>query len=189
MQHEHFQPCYGLISKLNTILYNHKAALQMVMLCIVFTVLHIHLPNYVTSSVFSVLQLMHAIGSIEAIAKASKEHILENTDLSAEKAETIVRFFRDPKYYLSAKISWSDKCMPFSLIRKKAHSWNEFYWLFPYSFSFLSPIFHALQASGTTILSKMITSVCWCLCFVPFFFLILFPTSLNTRCNLWLLLF
>ncbi|RWR73246.1 protein PARTING DANCERS isoform X1 [Cinnamomum micranthum f. kanehirae] len=49
--------------------------------------------------------LLHAIGSIEAIAKASKKHILENTDLSAEKAETIESFFRDPKYYLSAKIS------------------------------------------------------------------------------------
>ncbi|KAL0351257.1 UNVERIFIED_CONTAM: protein PARTING DANCERS [Sesamum calycinum] len=33
--------------------------------------------------------LNQAIGSIEAIAKASKEYILENTDLSTEKAETI----------------------------------------------------------------------------------------------------
>ncbi|KAJ4713811.1 UvrABC system C [Melia azedarach] len=49
--------------------------------------------------------LNQAIGSIEAIAKASKEHILENTDLSAEKAEMIFRFFRDPKLYLSAKIN------------------------------------------------------------------------------------
>uniref|UniRef100_A0A803LHD2 DisA/LigA helix-hairpin-helix motif domain-containing protein n=1 Tax=Chenopodium quinoa TaxID=63459 RepID=A0A803LHD2_CHEQI len=49
--------------------------------------------------------LNQAIGSIEAIAKASKEYILENTDLSAEKAETIWRFFRDPKYYLSPKIN------------------------------------------------------------------------------------
>ncbi|CAL5417220.1 unnamed protein product [Camellia sinensis] len=48
--------------------------------------------------------LNQAIGSIEAIAKASKEFILENTDLSADKAEMIMRFFRDPKYYLSAKI-------------------------------------------------------------------------------------
>lgn len=48
--------------------------------------------------------LNQAIGSIEAIAKASKEFILENTDLSADKAETIMRFFRDPKFYLSAKI-------------------------------------------------------------------------------------
>ncbi|GAA0152247.1 hypothetical protein LIER_43170 [Lithospermum erythrorhizon] len=44
------------------------------------------------------------IGSIEAIAKASKDYILANTDLSDDKAETIVKFFRDPKYYLSPKI-------------------------------------------------------------------------------------
>ncbi|KNA13320.1 hypothetical protein SOVF_115960 [Spinacia oleracea] len=49
--------------------------------------------------------LNQAIGSIEAIANASKEYILENTDLSAEKAETIWRFFRDPKYYLSPRIN------------------------------------------------------------------------------------
>ncbi|XP_010112036.2 protein PARTING DANCERS [Morus notabilis] len=49
--------------------------------------------------------LNQAIGSIEAIAKASKEYILENTDLSAEKAEVIFRFFRDPKFYLSPKIN------------------------------------------------------------------------------------
>ncbi|KAI8542447.1 hypothetical protein RHMOL_Rhmol08G0138400 [Rhododendron molle] len=48
--------------------------------------------------------LNQAIGSIEAIAKASKELILENTDLSADKAETISRFLRDPKFYLSPKI-------------------------------------------------------------------------------------
>ncbi|XP_057974650.1 protein PARTING DANCERS homolog isoform X2 [Malania oleifera] len=47
--------------------------------------------------------LNQAIGSIEAIAKASKECILECTDLSAEKAEKIARFFRDPKFYLSTK--------------------------------------------------------------------------------------
>uniref|UniRef100_A0A0E0DV23 Phospholipase/carboxylesterase/thioesterase domain-containing protein n=1 Tax=Oryza meridionalis TaxID=40149 RepID=A0A0E0DV23_9ORYZ len=35
--------------------------------------------------------LGQAIGSIEAIAKASKKFILENTDLSMDKAETIVR--------------------------------------------------------------------------------------------------
>lgn len=51
------------------------------------------------------VQLNQAIGSIEAIAKASKEYILENTDLSAEKAEVIFRFFRDPKFYLSPKIN------------------------------------------------------------------------------------
>ncbi|KAF7135666.1 hypothetical protein RHSIM_Rhsim08G0116200 [Rhododendron simsii] len=50
------------------------------------------------------LKLNQAIGSIEAIAKASKELILENTDLSADKAETISRFLRDPKFYLSPKI-------------------------------------------------------------------------------------
>lgn len=44
------------------------------------------------------------IGSVEAISKASKEFILESTDLSAGKAETIIRFFRDPKFYLSPKI-------------------------------------------------------------------------------------
>ncbi|KAM7507460.1 hypothetical protein LguiA_017913 [Lonicera macranthoides] len=49
--------------------------------------------------------LNQAIGSIEAIAKASKEYILQNTDLSAEKAEMITRFFRDPKLYLAPKIS------------------------------------------------------------------------------------
>ncbi|XP_010677006.1 protein PARTING DANCERS homolog isoform X1 [Beta vulgaris subsp. vulgaris] len=49
--------------------------------------------------------LNQAIGSIEAIAKASKEYIMENTDLSADKAENILRFFRDPKYYLSPKIN------------------------------------------------------------------------------------
>ncbi|XP_030513044.1 protein PARTING DANCERS isoform X3 [Rhodamnia argentea] len=49
--------------------------------------------------------LNQAIGSIEAIAKASKEDILEKTDLSAEKADIIRRFFRDPKFYLSPKLS------------------------------------------------------------------------------------
>ncbi|XP_037493891.1 protein PARTING DANCERS homolog isoform X2 [Jatropha curcas] len=48
--------------------------------------------------------LIQAIGSIEAIAKASKEFILENTDLSAEKADIIAKFFRDPQFYLSPKI-------------------------------------------------------------------------------------
>ncbi|XWS21965.1 hypothetical protein CRYUN_Cryun30bG0103300 [Craigia yunnanensis] len=49
--------------------------------------------------------LNQAIGSIEGIVKASKEYILETTDLSADKAETIVRFFRDSKFYLSPKIN------------------------------------------------------------------------------------
>ncbi|RVW31510.1 Protein PARTING DANCERS [Vitis vinifera] len=49
--------------------------------------------------------LNQAIGSIKAIAKASKDYILENTDLSSDKAETITRFFRDPKFYLSPKIN------------------------------------------------------------------------------------
>ncbi|XP_056167191.1 protein PARTING DANCERS [Syzygium oleosum] len=49
--------------------------------------------------------LNQAIGSIEAIAKASKEDILEKTDLSAQKADIIRRFFRDPKFYLSPKLS------------------------------------------------------------------------------------
>ncbi|KAK1555510.1 hypothetical protein Q3G72_027439 [Acer saccharum] len=50
-------------------------------------------------------EVNQAIGSIQAIVKASKEYILENTDLSAEKAETVVRFFRDPKLYLGPKIN------------------------------------------------------------------------------------
>ncbi|XVF30198.1 hypothetical protein REPUB_Repub16aG0036700 [Reevesia pubescens] len=49
--------------------------------------------------------LNQAIGSIEGIAKASKEYILETTDLSADKADTIVRFFRDSKFYLCPKIN------------------------------------------------------------------------------------
>ncbi|XLU34600.1 hypothetical protein S245_070666, partial [Arachis hypogaea] len=38
------------------------------------------------------IQLSQAIGSIQAIAKASKDQILENTNLSAEKAEMISSF-------------------------------------------------------------------------------------------------
>ncbi|XP_019163869.1 PREDICTED: uncharacterized protein LOC109160141 isoform X2 [Ipomoea nil] len=49
--------------------------------------------------------LNQAIGSIEAIAKASKECILKNTDLSADKAEKISMFFKDLKYSLGPKIS------------------------------------------------------------------------------------
>ncbi|CAN1355284.1 Protein PARTING DANCERS [Linum perenne] len=49
--------------------------------------------------------LNQAIGSIEAIAKASKESILENTDLSPEKAEIISRFFRDSEFYLSPRFT------------------------------------------------------------------------------------
>ncbi|XP_031372599.1 protein PARTING DANCERS-like [Punica granatum] len=49
--------------------------------------------------------LNQAIGSIEAIAKASKQCILENTDLSEEKADILKRFFRDPKFYLSPKVN------------------------------------------------------------------------------------
>ncbi|XP_010541069.1 PREDICTED: uncharacterized protein LOC104814608 isoform X2 [Tarenaya hassleriana] len=49
--------------------------------------------------------LNQAIGSIEAIAKASKEDILANTDLSSDKAEILARFFRDPKFYLSPKFN------------------------------------------------------------------------------------
>ncbi|TXG67400.1 hypothetical protein EZV62_008675 [Acer yangbiense] len=37
--------------------------------------------------------------SIQAIAKASKEYMPENADLSSEKAEMVVRFFRYPKLY------------------------------------------------------------------------------------------
>lgn len=49
--------------------------------------------------------LAQAVGSIEAIAKASKGFILESTDLSVDKAERIVKFFRDPNYYLGPKIN------------------------------------------------------------------------------------
>lgn len=48
--------------------------------------------------------LNQTIGSIEAIAKSSKEYLLETTDLSPTTAETITRFFRDPKFYLAPKI-------------------------------------------------------------------------------------
>lgn len=51
------------------------------------------------------IQLSQAIGSVQAIAKASKEQILENTDLSTDKAEMVSRFLRDPKFYLSPKIN------------------------------------------------------------------------------------
>ncbi|CAE5957313.1 unnamed protein product [Arabidopsis arenosa] len=51
------------------------------------------------------VELYQAIGSIEAIAKASKEDILANTDLSSEKAETLTRFFQDPEFYLSPKFN------------------------------------------------------------------------------------
>ena len=47
------------------------------------------------------VQLLQGIGSIEEISKASKEDILECTDLSAEKADAIVRFFNDPDHYMT----------------------------------------------------------------------------------------
>uniref|UniRef100_A0A7N0ZZ31 Uncharacterized protein n=1 Tax=Kalanchoe fedtschenkoi TaxID=63787 RepID=A0A7N0ZZ31_KALFE len=47
--------------------------------------------------------LNQVIGSIEAIARASKEYIVENTDISSEKADSIVRFFRDPDFYMTSK--------------------------------------------------------------------------------------
>lgn len=50
------------------------------------------------------LQLNQCVGSIEAIAKGWKEYIVENTDISGEKADMIVRFFRDPKLYMAPKI-------------------------------------------------------------------------------------
>ncbi|XP_027355101.1 protein PARTING DANCERS [Abrus precatorius] len=49
--------------------------------------------------------LSQAIGSVQAIAKASKEQILENTDLSTDKAEMVSRFLRDPKFYLRPKFN------------------------------------------------------------------------------------
>lgn len=45
--------------------------------------------------------LLQGIGSIEEISGASKEEILYSTDLSAEKAEAIVRFFNDPEYHMT----------------------------------------------------------------------------------------
>ncbi|CAM8916302.1 unnamed protein product [Rhodiola kirilowii] len=48
--------------------------------------------------------LNQVVGSIEAIAKASTEYIVENTDISVEKANMIIRFFRDPEIYMSPKI-------------------------------------------------------------------------------------
>ncbi|KAD4585751.1 hypothetical protein E3N88_23352 [Mikania micrantha] len=48
--------------------------------------------------------LIQTVGSIEAIAKTSKENILESTDISSEKSQMISRFFRDPKFYLSPNI-------------------------------------------------------------------------------------
>ncbi|KAF6162365.1 hypothetical protein GIB67_005285, partial [Kingdonia uniflora] len=46
------------------------------------------------ANALSFLFLSQAIGSIEAISRASKEHILEKTDLSGEKAEIITIFQR-----------------------------------------------------------------------------------------------
>lgn len=57
----------------------------------------------VTPLFFYLFQLNQTVGSIEAIAKSSKEYILETTDLSPTTAQTIPRFFRDPKFYLAPK--------------------------------------------------------------------------------------
>ncbi|KAG9459406.1 hypothetical protein H6P81_003914 [Aristolochia fimbriata] len=48
--------------------------------------------------------LFQGIGSIEAISKAFKSHIVGNTDLSGDKAEIIVNFFKDSNYCLRPKI-------------------------------------------------------------------------------------
>ncbi|XP_057451180.1 protein PARTING DANCERS isoform X2 [Lotus japonicus] len=48
---------------------------------------------------------LSAIGSVQGIAKASKEQILANTDLSTDKAEIVSRFLRDPEFYLRPKIN------------------------------------------------------------------------------------
>ncbi|MCO5597263.1 hypothetical protein L7F22_051339 [Adiantum nelumboides] len=45
--------------------------------------------------------LQQGIGSIEEIMGASKEEIMENTDLSAEKAEAMAKFFHDAEYYMT----------------------------------------------------------------------------------------
>ncbi|XP_054808217.1 protein PARTING DANCERS homolog [Prosopis cineraria] len=49
--------------------------------------------------------LCQAVGSVQAVAKASKEQIVENTDLATDKAEIISRFFRDPTFYSSPKVN------------------------------------------------------------------------------------
>ncbi|XP_078431383.1 DNA ligase-like protein isoform X2 [Wolffia australiana] len=49
--------------------------------------------------------LLQTVGSIESIAKASKAFLLENTDLSTDKADRIVRFFRDAQFYMSPKLN------------------------------------------------------------------------------------
>ncbi|OIV99650.1 hypothetical protein TanjilG_17460 [Lupinus angustifolius] len=48
--------------------------------------------------------LSQTIGSVQAIAKASKEQILKNSDLSMDKAEMISSFLGDPEFYLNPKI-------------------------------------------------------------------------------------
>lgn len=71
------------------------------------TIFFFHYSNICYSDVDSyvVFQLIQSVGSIEAIAKASENFILQNTDLSKDKAEHIFRFFRDPEYYLRPKIN------------------------------------------------------------------------------------
>ncbi|CAG7868696.1 unnamed protein product [Brassica rapa] len=48
--------------------------------------------------------LYQAIGSIDATAKTSKEDILANTDLSADKTDILCRFFQDPEFYLMGSL-------------------------------------------------------------------------------------
>lgn len=83
------------------ITYSEVCRHLFILKCYIDCKLFEHLTSYLN---FICFQLNQAIGSVEAIAKSSKESILENTDLSAEKAETISQFFRNPKLYLGAKI-------------------------------------------------------------------------------------
>uniref|UniRef100_A0A0D3GBG4 Phospholipase/carboxylesterase/thioesterase domain-containing protein n=1 Tax=Oryza barthii TaxID=65489 RepID=A0A0D3GBG4_9ORYZ len=59
--------------------------------------------------------LAQAIGSIEAIAKASKKFILENTDLSTDKAETIAEGDCEPEL-------WTESTGRTDCLRKPVHS-------------------------------------------------------------------
>lgn len=70
--------------------------------CVILTASRLVLLTHVTFW----LQLYQAIGSIDATAKTSKEDILANTDLSADKTDILCRFFQDPEFYLSPKFNW-----------------------------------------------------------------------------------
>ena len=69
--------------------------------CVILTASRLVLLTHVTFW----LQLYQAIGSIDATAKTSKEDILANTDLSADKTDILCRFFQDPEFYLSPRFN------------------------------------------------------------------------------------